>query len=301
MPISFTCPNCGHATQAADQYAGQTGPCSSCGSQVTIPLAASKPTGVAPQKSSSSNSAGITIAIVIVAVLGITVVCGGILTALLLPAVQAAREAARRVECSNHLKQVGLAMHNYHDTYNTLPPAYIADEDGTPVRSWRALILPFIDQQALHSRYNFNKPWDAPENEFAVNTPIPVFHCPSDPSPGQLPAQTNYVLVTGPGTIFEVGKDPKFREITDGLSNTVLAVEMRGSGIKWSEPKDLDIEAFVAIFGPNGTGKSASAHAGGLNVVMGDGAVRFLSFGMDPNMARAMATSAGGEVVNVPY
>ncbi|MDP7301988.1 MAG: hypothetical protein QGG09_02745, partial [Pirellulaceae bacterium] len=104
MPISFSCPHCGHTTQVADHFAGQTGPCASCGNQVTIPLAAGKPIVGPPRKSSSANSGGAIVAIVIVAVFGIMVVCGGIMAALLLPAVQAAREASRRMECQNHMK-----------------------------------------------------------------------------------------------------------------------------------------------------------------------------------------------------
>ncbi len=300
MPISFTCPHCGHSTEAADQYAGQTGPCASCGAQVTIPLAEAKPTagGPAPRKPSAGGTAGVTIGVVIAIVLGVVVVCGGIMVALLLPAVQAARESARRMQCSNNLKQIALAMHNYHDTYKTMPPAAIKDEDGTPIRSWRVLVLPFVEQQAVHNRYDFNVPWDATENQFAVDLSIPLFHCPSDPDVVNMPAQTNYLLVTGPGTIFDGEVEPRFREVTDGLSNTVLAVERRGTGIRWSEPADMDIETFVGLFGPNGANKNASGHVGGINVVMADGAVRFLSFQMDPNQARALATRAGGEMIS---
>ena len=189
-------------------------------------------------------------------------------------------------------------MHNYHDTYKTLPPAYFADEEGQPMRSWRASILPFVEQQPLFEQYDFNERWDSPENQFAVDLALPVYRCPSDPtSSTTLPAQTNYVLLTGKGTIFEENKQAGFRDITDGTSNTIMAVEVANSGIKWSEPKDLDIEAFVAMFGPNAAGRKSN-HPGGMNVAMGDGSVRFLAFTMDPQTARALATRAGGEAIN---
>ena len=296
MPISFSCPHCGHATQVADQYAGQTGPCVSCGGQVTIPLPGGKPSGSPPpQTSGTSNSVGVIIVVVIVAVLGITVVCGGIMAALLLPAVQAAREAARRESCQNNLKQIALAMHNYHDTYKTFPPAFIPDENGEPMRSWRASILPFVEQMALYDRYDFHERWDAPENEFAIGIAIPSYKCPSDPSSAGAPTDTSYVLVTGLDTIFEVGKQARIAAIIDGTSNTILAVEIHNSGINWSEPRDLDIEAFVAMFGPGGTGQASSPHPGGLNVVLADGSVQFLSFNISQQDARALATSAGKE------
>jgi len=298
MPISFRCPHCGHATQVADHFAGQSGPCASCGVQVTIPLPAGKPSGGSPSVRASSGSTGVVIFIVIVAGLGVMMVCGGVLVALLLPAVQAAREAARRTSCGNNLKQIGLAMHNYHDTYKTFPPAFIADKDGEPIRSWRVLILPFLEQGPMHQRYDFNEPWDAPENQFAVSTALPAYACPSDPGRTATPTDTSYLVLTGPGTIFEEGKNPNIRNIMDGTSNTIMAVEIRGSGINWCEPKDLDIADFVAMFGPNGTGSQASPHPGGLNVLMADGSVRFLSFNTDAEMAEALATCNGGEKVD---
>ncbi len=297
MPISFRCPHCGHATNAADHFAGQTGPCASCGAQVTIPLPPGKPGGGSHGAPSSSSSTGTVIAIVLVACLGIVIACGGVLTALLLPAVQAAREAARRTSCGNNLKQIGLAMHNYHDTFKTFPPAYIADEDGTPIRSWRVLILPYALSTPLYDQYDFHEPWDAPENQFAVTTPMTVYACPSDPANATSPTDTSYFVLTGSGTIFEEDASPTFANIIDGTSNTILAVEVSGTGINWCEPKDLDIAYFVAMFGPGGTGPQSSPHPGGLNVLMADGSVRFLSFSTAPAMVQALATRNGGEDV----
>jgi len=199
------------------------------------------------------------------------------------------------------MKQIALAMHNYHDTYKTMPPAYIADEDGKPMRSWRTLILPYVEQAPLYDRYDFNVPWDAPENQMAVNTTLQTYTCPSDPASESAPTDTNYVLITGIGTIFEVGKKPDFKSILDGTSNTIMLVEMQGSGINWSEPRDMDIEAFVAMFGSGGSGPSLSPHPGGLNVAMADGSVRFLSFSISQQDARALATSTGGEKTPVLY
>ena len=110
-----------------------------------------------------------------------------ILIALLLPAVQAAREAARRTQCSNNLKQIGLAMHNYHATIQTFPSGYISavgsagpDDDRGPGWGWAALILPYLELNNVHDRIQFGKDIAAPANAVARTMVLPVYLCPSD-------------------------------------------------------------------------------------------------------------------------
>jgi len=123
----------------------------------------------------------------------------GLLVALLLPAIQAAREAARRTECSNKLKQIGLALHNYHDTYNVFPPGAITKTTSCSLNTgntrtdggapWTVLTLPFMEQSSLHDRFDFSKPfasrWNdgaTPNTNFSLQfTTNRTFHCPSDP------------------------------------------------------------------------------------------------------------------------
>jgi len=77
----------------------------------------------------------------------------------LLPAVYASREAARRSQCRNNMYWISLALHRYHDTYGCFPPAFLADENGRPMHSWRVLILPFADGAAIYNDYRFDEPW----------------------------------------------------------------------------------------------------------------------------------------------
>ncbi|MFZ1936339.1 MAG: DUF1559 domain-containing protein [Thermoguttaceae bacterium] len=143
MSINFTCPYCGATTEAADEYAGRTGPCARCGKTITIPL----PGGMSPPTDADRPprrglGAGWIALIVAVAAVPVVLVCGGILLALLLPGVQSVREVARRTQCENNLKQIAVAMLSYENRYGCFPPAYIPDKNGKPMHSWRVLILP---------------------------------------------------------------------------------------------------------------------------------------------------------------
>ena len=295
MPIPFTCPHCGTQTSVDDQYAGQSGPCASCGQPITVPL----PGSASPARSSSQSSSGPVIAIIIVAVLGGVLLFGGILVALLLPAVQSAREAARRAQCTNNLKQIALAMHNYHDTYMSLPPAVTADEDGRPMHSWRVAILPFIEHAPIYDMYDRDLPWDDPNNQVLASMPIPVYQCPSDPTVGtSASCEANYVMVVGKGTLGgEPNEAVRFRDIEDGTSNTILAIEVGGSGISWMEPRDVTVEEAIAFITNPSASQFMQFHPGGVNVAMADGSVRFISETIDPEQLRALLTRDDGQAV----
>jgi prepilin-type N-terminal cleavage/methylation domain-containing protein/prepilin-type processing-associated H-X9-DG protein len=167
----------------------------------------------------------------------------GILIALLLPAVQAAREAARRTQCTNHLKQLGLALHNYHDTIGSFPPGRLT---YPVVYSPQAHLLPFLEQANLAGLINYNITFVGADaatwpNAAAARTTVPLYTCPSDV--GQVPASpfgaTNYVGNVGSGTVdngnlnagpidgvFFRASSIKFRDITDGTTHTVAFGEM---------------------------------------------------------------------------
>lgn len=223
----------------------------------------------------------------------------GILIALLLPAVQAGREAAGRSQCKNNLAQLSVALHNYHNVYGSFPPAFVLDEQGQPMHSWRALILPHLDVQGeLPAPYDFNEPWNGPHNSGLALAVPKVFRCPSgaDTLP---PGHTGYLAVVGDVGMWPRTKPRSRGSVRDGLGNTIMLVEAQHNSVNWLEPTDLDAETLpIAINGPEPDGVSSS-HLGGANFLLGDGSVRFYANTISPGFLQAIFTANGGEQVTV--
>jgi len=218
-----------------------------------------------------------------------------VLVALLLPAVQAAREAARRAQCTNNLKQIGLALHNYQSTHGRFPPAASVGKDGKPLLSWRVALLPFLEQQALYERFHLDEPWDSPHNKELLKLLPSTYACPSRPDvkPGTTATTTTYRAITGKGAAFEGAEGRKLADFTDGLSNTLMVVESRDA-VPWTAPDDLTFDPAPDAPLP----EVGSAHPGGFNALFGDGSTRFIKASLNPATLRALMTRAGGEVVN---
>ena len=206
--------------------------------------------------------------------------------------MQAAREAARRAQCVNNLKQIGLAMHNYHQVQNSLPKPAITDKDGKPLLSWRVAILPMIEENGLYNKFKLDEPWDSPHNKALIKEMPKVYLCPSQPSTE--PGMTTYQTFVGPGALFEDGKATGFQDVTDGTSNTLMVVEAKEPVI-WTKPDDLKFDQGAAgdasLFG------AFSFHPGGFNALFGDGSVRFIKRSINPLVLKALITRAAGEVI----
>ncbi len=212
-----------------------------------------------------------------------------VLIALLLPVVQGDREPRRRPQCRNNLKQIGLALHNYHDKYGELPPAYTVDADGQPLHSWRTLLLPYLDRKDLYDRIDLTIPWNAPENA-AVFENETWLQCPTAKLSG---SETTYLAIVTEFSCLRPVRSLTLSEITDGTANTMCIVEARHShAVRWMEPNDLD-EAGLLAFDP----KTAESHTGGRHILLMDGSVRFLSQTTPHETVQALATATGGETV----
>ncbi len=219
----------------------------------------------------------------------------GIGVALLLPAVQAARQAARRTQSANNIKQLALAMHNFHDTRKQFPAAYSTDKDGKPLLSWRVHILPFIEQGPLYEKFHLDEPWDSEHNIKLVKMMPSTFRAPNSLSPE---GTTVYRGIGGANGTFTVPRNgeitgSKISSFTDGTSNTIMIVEASDEvAIEWTKPEVIDSEKFKywQMFGNN---------PGGTNCGFVDGSVQFISDTVDPKILKIMFTRNDGEVV--PY
>lgn len=212
---------------------------------------------------------------------------GAISTALLLPAVQKVREAAARTQDANNLKQMALAMHNYHDVNKGFPAAAICDMNGKPLLSWRVAILPYLEQDHLYKQFRLDEPWDSEHNKKLIPLMPPTYAIPAAPSK---PGETHYRVFVGGGALFDRDKLVKFPQITDGTSNTIMIVETAES-VPWTKPEDIVYDAQKPL------PKFGGFHAGIYNVALADGSVRAVSHSITEATLRAAITRAGGEVM----
>jgi hypothetical protein len=215
----------------------------------------------------------------------------GVLVALLLPAVQASREAARRSQSMNNVKQILLAMLNHHDARKSFPAHANYSADGKPLLSWRVHILPFIEQQALYNQFHLDEPWDSEHNKQLIAQMPPVY---LDPSSGLSTAQgrTHYLGVKGPGMVMNGTKDGvDMRQITDGTSNTIVVLQVNNArAATWTKPEDWELNENDPL-----AGLSGSMHPGVFGAGFCDGHVMMISENTDLPTFKGMLTIGGGE------
>ncbi|MEZ6063284.1 MAG: DUF1559 domain-containing protein [Planctomycetaceae bacterium] len=233
-------------------------------------------------------------------------------TALLLPAIQQAREAARRTQSRNNLKQIALALHNYHDVYGSFPSGTHPNEKLKPEEriSWLAAILPFLEQQPLYQTIDFEESWDDASNERGAMTRVPSYLNPGSVAAVVGPGETHYVGIAGVGKdapmlpvtskragVFGYNRKTRIRDITDGTSNTIMTSEASGDFGPWMAGGNASIRSLTTkpyINGPDGIG---GPYRGGVNVGLADGSVRFVSENIDPRVFELLSAMADGEVI----
>jgi len=245
-----------------------------------------EPSGPPPK--SGSN-----VLIIVLIVCGVLVLlCAGGIAFVFFMGLPKMREAAQRSACKNNLKQISLALHNYHETYGTLPPAYIPDENGKPMHSWRVLILPYLEQKPLYDRYKWDEPWDGPNNRKLADRMPTVYRCPGAETGSPM---THYMTVRGDDTAFPGAKSIRLRAITDSTATTIAVVETPGNTVHWMSPDDVSPEEFIKRLTDADSGEHH--HPGGSHAAMADGTIHFLSSSISVETLKALFTRAGNETV----
>ena len=191
----------------------------------------------------------------------------------------------------NNLKQIALAMHNYHAVEQRVPAPAIMDGKGKPLLSWRVAILPYIEQQELYDKFKLDEPWDSPHNKALLKEMPAIYMCPSRTKAE--PFTTNYRVFVGNGALFEKDQDIGVADVTDGTART------RSCSWKPRRPSPGPSPTTWRSIRPRPLARSAPARLipAAFNASMANGSVRFLKNTIDLNVFRALITRAAGEAV----
>jgi hypothetical protein len=276
MPIQFMCPHCSATTDLGDEYAGQTYSCAHCGKTVTVRQA----DDAKPKRKRKSWLTCLVVLLLIplmVLLLIPLIDVTAMVVSMVLPAVQAAREAGRLMTCTKNLKQIGMAMQGYHQKYGCFPPAFIPDRKGKAKQSWRVLILPFLGAHDLYAKYRFDEPWNGPDNIALAEYMPAVYRCPSDSASH---SQTSYAMIVGPHAISDGPTARRMSDVKDRGMKTIMVAEAANARINWLEPvdlntKDMTFHADIELREPSRERAFdiASPHAVAVNVLFCDGTV----------------------------
>ena len=174
---------------------------------------------------------------------------GDMLGSLFCPSNEAFQEGSHRGTCRDRIHCLSLAMLRYESAHGTLPPAYTADADGTPLHSWRVLLLPYLGQQMLHDKIRHDEPWNSPHNQKLHEESVAFYQCPSATLPL---GQTTYAVVVGHEMPFEAAEAKKLADIGDNNAAMILIVERR-SPVCWMDPtRDVLQRVVLSLFFVNG-------------------------------------------------
>ena len=237
-----------------------------------------------------------------------------VLMSLLIPSIQSARESARKIQCQSNLKQMGLALQNFHSTHNQFPAGKLGIQSLN--QSWSLFLLPYLEQGPLAAGFDMSKPWDDPaKNSDAASVSLSIFQCPTSPvqfaggidycgitggTQGGLPFGDGRSEALGSGVLVTVNEATpsyvSYRDVTDGASNTICISESHGRDDETGRWASGDNLIATDINPVNTPGKLFSFHPYGVHAVRADGSGMFISSHIDLSVLGAISTRNGGEV-----
>jgi type II secretory pathway pseudopilin PulG len=238
----------------------------------------------------------------------------GLLAAVLLPAIQASREASRRTTCANNLRQIGIALNAYHAAHRQFPVGCVEwRAPGNPTArqlAWSVYLLPYLEEEPLSDALDLSTPFDSPRNAPAAASVLPIYLCPS--------STRRSPIVDGRGAcdyggiygerINSPNNPPKgtmlidavvtLRQVRDGASKTLIVAEdSRFSDGQWINGRNIFDQAYPINEAPPFENDIRSEHPGGAQGVMVDGSVHFLAETIELRTLAALCTRAGAEIV----
>ena len=217
---------------------------------------------------------------------------GRLLDDLLKPLARKSQRAAEHRESFNNLKQLGLAMHNYHEKHQSFPPAASVSKDGRKLLSWRVHLLPFLDGQKLYDQFHLDEPWDSTHNKKLIEQMPGMFASPLAPPHLKAKWLTTYLAPIAKGTILASPTGAAIRDIKDGTSNTILLVEANADhAVIWTKPDDLPVDFKDPTQGLTGQADDY------FRTAFADGSVRAIPISIPAETLRRLFQMNDGEVV----
>lgn len=201
--------------------------------------------------------------------------------------VQQAIESSSRTNSRINLTDIGQAIHMYEQGHLSFPESASKDDQGRPLLSWRVHLLPYLGFQELHYQFDLTQPWNSEQNQKLISQMPEIFQCPEMDS-GEF--KTNCLLVVGIETVFPPQGTTKLGDITDGTSNTIMAVEANtDQAVIWTKPGDLNHD-------PENPSKGTGELRPGLTLIlMVDGTVQIFGNTINEKVLKALFTKAGQE------
>jgi hypothetical protein len=334
MSITVTCSSCEKRSKAPDDSAGRKIKCPECGAALRVPAADADDAPPRRRKKKRKDKQSNPLLWIAVGG-GALLLVAGIVVGVVIAINNASNRAPREHNEENrpplpvgqvgaptdgtpgdfnqskqHLKQLALAMNNYHSERNRFPGAAILSKDGkkTPLLSWRVAILPQIEQQNLYNQFKLDEPWDSAHNKKLIAL-MPAIYRPirrEHPDGGH----TYYQVFTGKVAPFGDGREPRLTDFRDGASNTFLIVE-GDRPVVWTKPEDVEydgptpdelkdkLKAEYKLKNGQPVTKIGGMFANGFNAVMADGTPIRFDRQIPAWKIHAMITHQGGEVFNL--
>lgn len=301
MPYQFTCPHCKTITLVDDRYSGHVGRCVTCDKAIEVPHFASHRSTVESSKFNTRRPLSpavrrwLAAACCTAALLGVA----SLISRYGVPVIANLSSGRERAIAVSNLEKIANALNAYAADHGVYPLPIIRDANGNAMHSWRVSILPYLNELQLYNSYDFNQPWDAPQNYAVIEAMPGVYASPTQGSGSG--RECYYQLVTGDRTLFPKSGPLGPKNVLDDLAKTALVVEAlppkSGQNLVsiWTEPTELDIQGMSGLIGNKPGIEVGSVTEGGVAIVTVDGTGHFLKDTTPPEIVLAILTASGGE------